>query len=417
SFYFAAGDASELDTYIGGAGTDIIINSDISANFTFTNYDSTGTTTLNGSEIEEFHLNNGTMVGSANADTFNFTGLTFRGLNNSTTVTKVNSGDGDDTIIGTNVTGFNYSGFGGYSVMQYELGDGDDNFTGNGNISDRVFGGDGIDTINAGDGNDVLQGGAGADILRGENGADIFNVTVGEQSELDTFIGGAGSDTLINATGGNFTLSTFVNSDVTGTINGSSVEVLRFSNATLEGTSGDNVFDFSNTVFQFVYNSTVLTNVDTGAGNDTVTGTNLTGTNASGFGGRAIFQYDLGTGNDTFDGTGGIVDRVFGGDGDDIINAGAGNDFLDGQGDDDTFIFEAGDGADTIQGFVAGAGTEDQVDLSSFGFTAFDNGGVNDVQSLLSQSGANVLLNFGGGDSILFTSQTVANFDDDDFII
>ena len=52
-------------------------------------------------------------------------------------------------------------------------------------------------------------------------------------------------------------------------------------------------------------------------------------------------------GNDTLYGGGGD-DRIGGGDGNDTIYGGAGNDYLEGGGGDDTYIFNLGDGADTI---------------------------------------------------------------------
>ncbi len=61
-------------------------------------------------------------------------------------------------------------------------------------------------------------------------------------------------------------------------------------------------------------------------------------------------------------------DVLIGGEGDDILLGGAGDDVLIGGGGND--ILDGGDGDDIeIQGFVAGAATDDQIDLSGRGLT------------------------------------------------
>ena len=92
--------------------------------------------------------------------------------------------------------------------------------------------------------------------------------------------------------------------------------------------------------------------------------------------------------------------------GDDRIIAGTGDDILIGGTGDDTFVITAGDGLDEIQGFHSG----DVVQLQGFSFSSFA-----DVQAAMAQSGTDVVLNLGGGQSITFDNTTVGSFTANDF--
>ncbi len=91
--------------------------------------------------------------------------------------------------------------------------------------------------------------------------------------------------------------------------------------------------------------------------------------------------------------------------GNDRIIAGTGNDILVGGSGDDTFVIAAGDGMDEIQNFRAGANSGDVIALHGFDFTSFA-----DVQAAMRQSGADTVLNLGGGQSITFDNTTVGSF-------
>jgi Ca2+-binding RTX toxin-like protein len=96
-----------------------------------------------------------------------------------------------------------------------------------------------------------------------------------------------------------------------------------------------------------------------------------------------------GDGNDVLIGGAGN-DILLGGAGDDVLLGGDGDDILDGGEGDDIII--GGDGVDIeIQGFQAGAGSEDRIDLTRFG-SAID---FDWVTAHSTQVDGNVVLDFG----------------------
>ncbi|WP_349363819.1 MAG: DUF5801 repeats-in-toxin domain-containing protein [Roseitalea porphyridii] len=245
--------------------------------------------------------------------------------------TTVEMRGGDDEVVGA-----------AGDDLTYDLGSGEDEFTGTGNAQDTVLGGGGIDTIDTGGGNDTINGGAGADVLSGGAGNDVFLVS-GDDARDDTIDGGTNGggqgDQIRNASNGTFYLEN-INAIASGeTFSGGNAEDIEFignvtgvTNDTLSGTSGgdnDNVFNLADVDF-----ASDIDIVDMGAGDDTVIGT-----------GSDSLRYELGSGTDSFTGTGNANDEVIGGSGDDTIETGDGNDVIDG-----------GDGADMIDG---GAGRDE----------------------------------------------------------
>jgi Ca2+-binding RTX toxin-like protein len=175
--------------------------------------------------------------------------------------------------------------------------------------NDTVYAGDGADIVNAGDGNDTIFGDAGNDIINGN---------VGD----DTAYGGAGADIL----------------------NGSDGNDILYGDAGIDILNGDAGND---TLYGGADNDTI----NASTGNDTVFGD---------------------AGNDIINGDAGI-DALNGGDGADTINGGtendtltgaAGNDLMNGGAGNDTFVFAAGFGKDTISGFQAGSTLTDVIKLS-----------------------------------------------------
>ncbi|HZF30303.1 MAG TPA: hypothetical protein VE907_14390 [Gammaproteobacteria bacterium] len=105
--------------------------------------------------------------------------------------------------------------------------------------------------------------------------------------------------------------------------------------------------------------------------------------------------------------------RARGGYGDDTLIGGTGGDsILTGPGDD-LIVFAQGDGADVVSDFLAGAGTDDVIDLRQLiGFDTFA-----DVQAHLSDTVGGALLDFGGGDSLLLQGVTSTSLAADDFLV
>lgn len=181
-----------------------------------------------------------------------------------------------------------------------DLGGGADLFDGSGGLTNGlVFGGEGDDRLLGGRFADILFGGEGADAIYGGGGDDLIDGGRGS----DALDGGAGFDTLSFLTSG-----IGVTVDLAGGV-ATAAGVDRIAN------------------FEVVWGSRFA---------DTMTGSNFADT-LEGFGG-----------NDVLDGGGG----------DDVLSGGRGDDILTGGGGSDTFVFTAGDGADTITDLKIGSGLD-----------------------------------------------------------
>ncbi|SFF97584.1 Hemolysin-type calcium-binding repeat-containing protein, partial [Roseobacter denitrificans OCh 114] len=286
---------------------------------------------------------------------------------------NVNTGSGDNTIVGTS----------GANVIDGGAG------------NDDINGGGGNDTIFGGDGNDVIDGGFGTDDVFGGAGDDLLLLVSGAGS--DNFDGGAGTDT-VDFTGVN--LDTTIDLDA-GIWNftgfAPNFDMIDVENVILSG--GDDV----------VTGSSAANVITTGGGNDTIDG---------GAGDDTIFA---GAGNDTvFNANFSGANTVFGGDGDDTITS-SGEDTVFGEAGDDTIFaglgvlenLDGGDGEDTLNttlfngAYVVNLATG----LTNFAgevFTNFENiiSG-NGSDELFGTAGENEMTGGGGNDRIL-------GFDGDD---
>lgn len=239
-----------------------------------------------------------------------FTGQTTGSDATFSEIEVINTGSGDDTIdasadsVGTTIN------------------------TGAG--ADTVLGGAGGDTLTTGTGDDTVDGGLGADSINAGDGDDELRIN--DQFGDDTIIGGEGGETTGDTlAGGGLTEDvtvTFNNDGESGTVTNPGGDSANFAEIeAVETGSGDDTIDASG--------SPVGVNVDSGAGDDTITG---------------------GTGDDTF----------AAGAGDDTIAAGQGDDsIIGGDGDDDIQLTD-NFGDDTI---VGGEGAEndggDEIDASA----------------------------------------------------
>jgi Ca2+-binding RTX toxin-like protein len=263
-------------------------------------------------------INGGTITGGSN------NGTTFKNIE----AFRFFNGSGNDSINITAATKDYYvSVYGGY---------GNDTIIGSATASyDILSGGNGNDSILGGAGNNTLYGGVGDDILNGGSGSDVLDPGTG----ADNIDGGVGSDSL-----------TIYNS--TDTAN----TTLVYSNAT-DGTiiGGSN----DGTTFKSIEHI----NLTTGSGNDSI---NIGAT------GELGAYINAGAGDDTIIGSAtGSYDNLYGGDGNDSIIDGAGNNYLYGNAGDD--IIDGGLGNDTVNG---GAGN-DIIDGGNGTDTAVYEGKVN----------------------------------------
>ncbi|MDB5693153.1 MAG: serralysin-like metalloprotease protein [Alphaproteobacteria bacterium] len=154
-----------------------------------------------------------------------------------------------ETAAASGVTGaFSFDGRGGDDhVFGGEQGD---ILTG-GSGKDELHGNGGADTLDGGTGNDLLDGGDGDDVLHGGGGNDVL--TGGAGNDTATYDGSRGdySVTMVSGAGGRIVGFSAVSDNEPSNGNEgadtlSSVEILRFSNRTLDTTLPVQLFDQNN---------------------------------------------------------------------------------------------------------------------------------------------------------------------------
>lgn len=237
----------------------------------------------------------------------------------------------------------------------YGMG-GNDNITGSSG-ADTLDGGSGNDTLNAGAGADILRGGTGNDSLDGGLGADLYLFNLGDGQDtindndstsdvIDTLEFGAGlnsSSVIVVANGSSLTLS--YGSDVVTVQNyllstNYSIETIRFG----DGVEWNRSDVFSHLVQHGTEYADYFSGIDGAAnniqgisGNDTLNGAAL---------------------NDILNGGAGD-DKLYGKAGNDTLIGGPGNDTIEGGLGSDTYVFNLGDGHDSILDFdYTGAATD-----------------------------------------------------------
>lgn len=372
----------------------------------------------------------------------------------------IRGGDGDDFISAQGDFGgaTDISGGAGYDVVSFASASAvtvnltDPSMNGGGAVFDTlrgdieaIIGGLFDDFLQGNSGNNSLTGGRGNDTLIGGAGDDILLPGFG----TDSVNGGDGFDIVSYADSGFVRVALWNpasnDGDAAGDIINFQVEVVEGSNFAdnLQGNTGDN-------------------NLRGGGGNDLILGgfgsdTLLGGAGGDDFGGGdgfdvvsyanagaavrvALFNPTLHSGEaqgdniradievvagsnfaDTLEGSaannnlrgGGGADAVFGGGGDDTLWGQAGNDTLTGGSGNDRFVFDAAGGADRIADFVGGPGLSDLINLGGFG-AAFDS--FAEVSAAATQSGADVVLDFGLGRTLTLANVALAALSADDFV-
>ncbi len=296
------------------------------------------------------HQGNDTLTGGAGGDTINGGGGT-------DTASYATSGAG---IFATQNFGFLNTGDAAgdsFTSIENMLGSSFDDILGGNDVANNINGGSGsgADWLFGFAGDDTLVGGAGNDTLNGGAGADSLDGGTGIDFASYKILGAAAVNASLTTPGSN-----------TGDAAGDSY-------TSIEGLKGT---DF----------------------NDTLEGDGAV---------NSLIGHQ---GNDMLLGLSG-ADSLTGGGGADTLEGGTGADTLSGNNGDDTFIYDLGDGADTITGFVAGALSDDVLDLGIG--AAFDT--FSEVQAVTSQVGLDTLIDFGGGDTITLVGVTAINLHADDF--
>lgn len=386
------------DQLFGGAGNDTMVGGD-------------DNDTLAGGD------DNDNIAGQNGADEL------FGGAGNDT----VSGGDGNDSMTG-NAGNDLISGGAGVDTMLG--GDGADTMTG-GTENDLVYGNGGADEVYGGDGNDTLSGGNQDDLVTGNSDDDL----VAGEAGNDSVYGGDGNDTAVGGDGNDFVAGNAGADEVYGGLGADTIDA-GFDNDLASGAEGNDVVsgnDGNDTVFggdgddtvvggngnDSMFGNAGMDDMFGGSGLDTLNG----GAGDDSLFGNADADLLLGdVGNDTLNGGdgndelrgGGDNDMLFGGANADTLNGGAGNDTLNGGNGNDLYVFDLAAGNDVIQGFSAGMGTEDVIDLSIYNGT-FDN--FADVLAATSDDGmGNTVIDLGGGNSITLNGVLEASLHQDDFL-
>lgn len=300
--------------------------------------------------------------------------------------TQINSGAGDDAVVG------------GLGADTIQLGDGNDSASGN----------EGDDIIHGGAGNDELDGEAGADQLFGGDGNDTLTLFEPYHGPGDTFDGGAGFDTLwVSLEGAGLTFAGITHTGIERLVATSSSYPLQISAAqlgpfsaaeghfqitgagavTLSTVFGGTITTYTSitldqAITAFTFASASGTEVSVTAGDNGMALTGGAGNDGL-VGGLGSDVLSGGLGNDLLAGGAGL-DRLYGGDGDDLIQY--------------TFVADGPAGLnDTISG---GAGLDTLTLTSEIGADA--------TLSLLSISGIENLSSSG----VRITAAELAQFDE-----
>ena len=291
----------------------------------------------------------------------------------------IEGNDGIDILCGDAGDDIIYGGLGndelngGVDNDKLHGDDGDDKLNGDSG-DDELFGGDGNDTLNGGDDNDKLFGGAdndelhggnGNDSLFGDGGDDILYGDAGDDYLEDLtgdnhLYGGDGDDTLVSGEGTDYMYGDdgndyFIGGDGTNYMYGG-LDNDRMQGGEgydyMEGGTGDDVLSGGNGSNKMlgqegndqIYGGNDNDYIDGGMDDDVLHGGN--GNNEIyGQDGNDII-YDGDDGSYIYGGTGN--DSIYAGGGNDVIDGGEGDDYIQDDHGDDTIIFKAGYGTDTI---------------------------------------------------------------------
>ncbi|MCA6125153.1 hypothetical protein J6500_25130 [Bradyrhizobium sp. WSM 1704] len=339
-----------------------------------------------------------------------------------TDVLQINGQGSDDQIIASGLAA-------GLIALNINAGAGNDFIAGSAG-GDTVTGGQGSDTAllgggddtyvwNPGDGSDIVEGQGGTDTLQfnganiaetidiSANGSrvrftrDVANITMdlnGVERIAFHALGGADRITIHDLTGTN---ANQVLVDLAATAGGNTGDGAA-DTVTVEGTAAVDQITVTRNGSSILVDGLAAEVSVSGqeAANDTLT--------IDGFAGADIIDASaLGAGQ--------IKLAIDGGADNDVVTGSASADTVTLGSGDDTYVYKPGSGADVITDFIAGAGTDDKIDLRPFASLGIHDLSV--VLALAAQVGADTVINFGGGDTLTLLGVTKANLSDDDFIL
>ncbi|WP_158246498.1 cadherin-like domain-containing protein [Thalassospira sp. GB04J01] len=295
-----------------------------------------------------------------------------------------------ETLIARTFDGELYSAWETFEITadNTRLGSEGDDILQAGGLGDILDGFAGNDTLTGGAANDLLLGRAGEDTLDGGDGDDTLYGGEGN----DTLIGGSGDNTLFGGDGDD-TLEIVNVDDLDRMFAGSGRDQLIIHNVddlTLDLSSYDLEEIIAGSGDDYLYssdNSDLY--IDAGAGDDVLQG---------------------GDGNDTLIGGDG-KDRIEGGAGDDVIEVGLGDNLADIDGGSGNDTLTVSDGVDmtidmtgiNIENVVGGAGAETVTDLFATGSHVSLGAG---DDSVVSGAGADVLEGGEGSDTLDYSQST-----------
>ncbi len=299
-------------------------------------------------------------------------------------------GNGDDTIVSGADKDYLYGEDGNDTIYG---GDGDDTIEGGTDltsddtstpespddveIGDRLYGESGIDTIHGGTGNDYIDGGADKDYLYGDEGNDII---LGQDGD-DVIEGGDGVNFIWGGNGDD----TITGGEDTDYIYGGTGE------DNINGGNGEN-YIFGEEGIDYIYGGNDNDYIDGGVGDDHLYGGNGYNTIYGREGDDTIYDGDDASYIEAGEGE----DTVRAGGGDDVIDGGTGNDFIQDDHGNDTIVFKAGYGVDTIS--------------DAAGYNTIQLSGLDISSATFSRSGNDLTISFGGDAIVLMQYYDFYNF-------
>lgn len=322
---------------------------------------------------------------------------------------EIFGGEGDDTLNGGSGQDKLFGGDnddklnGGADNDEIFGEDGDDTLHGD-EDDDKLFGGEGDDELHGGEGNDELFGDEGDDELHGDSGDDYLEGgnglnhlyggsgkdTLVGGDDTDYMYGGSGNDYLIGGNGQNYMYGEDGNDILQG---GDGYDYIEGGDG-IDNISGGNGYNemYGQKGNDYIYGGNDNDYIDGGVGDDHLYGGN---------GNNEIYGRE---GNDNItDGDDASYiygnegdDTIHAGGGDDVIDGGIGNDFIQDDHGDDTIIFKAGYGVDTIS--------------DAAGYNTIQLSGLDISSAAFSRSGNDLTISFGGDAIVLMQYYDFYNF-------